>query len=707
MTRAVNVAPGTLDRRRFLTATATAAGGLLIGFTLPSRGTAQQSAGPANLNAFVRIGADDVVTLIIHKPENGQGTVTSLSMLLAEELECDWERIRWEFAPIDRVYGFPLQGTFGSMGVRTSWQPLSQAGATARQMLVRAAADRWTVAPSDCRAENGTVLNVATGAHFTYGELAAAAATLPVPENVALKPASERRLIGTPTKRLDTPLKVTGRATYGIDVRVEDMAFAVVARPPVPGGRVASFAEGAARNVPGVIDVVEIPEGVAVVAENTWAAMEGRKALEITWDDGPNANLSSRGIREMLAALADQPGAVARDQGDAASALESAAVRIAAVYEAPYLAHAPMEPPNTTADVRRDRAELWSGSQIPGLAHGNAVTASGLDASQVRFHTMYIGGGFGSRGGGPVYTEAVAISKAIGRPVNLVYSREDDIEHDRFRPASYARLEAALDAEGWPTAWTGRVACQSFVGLQNGVDREGVAGLADIHYAIPNVHVEYHPPQIDVPTNYWRSVGHSQNTYFAEAFLDELAAASGKDPVAFRRRLLADDPRLLGVLDLAAERSGWNSPPPAGRTRGVAVTNCFGSYNAQVAEVSIENGRVRVHRVTCAIDCGQVVNPAGVVQQMQSGIVYGLSAALKGEITLDRGRVQQTNFHQYDVLRMDEMPAVDVHIVASDQAPGGIGEVGTPAIAPAVVNAVFRATGRPIRKLPIRPEDLA
>jgi isoquinoline 1-oxidoreductase beta subunit len=320
---------------------------------------------------------------------------------------------------------------------------------------------------------------------------------------------------------------------------------------------------------------------------------------------------------------------------------------------------------------------------------------------------MYIGGGFGSRGGGPVYTEAVGISKAIGRPVNLLYTREDDIQYDRFRPTSYARLEAGLDADGWPTAWTGRVACQSFVGLQNGVDREGVAGLADIHYAIPNVHVEYHPPEIDVPTNYWRSVGHSQNTYFAEAFLDELAAATGKDPVEFRRRLLAEDPRLLGVLDLAAERSGWGSPLAAGRTRGVAVTNCFGSYNAQVAEVSIDAGRVRVHRVTCAIDCGEVVNPAGVVQQMQSGIVYGLSAALKGEITLDRGRVQQTNFHQYDVLRMDEMPVVDVHIVASREAPGGIGEVGTPAIAPAVVNAVRQATGRPIRKLPIRPEDVA
>lgn len=698
-----------LTRRDFLKSSSFAAGGLVLGFTLPSRAEAQANEVTVreNLNAFVRIGPDDVVTLIIHKPENGQGTVTSLSMLLAEELECDWARIRWEFAPIDRVYGFPLQGTFGSMGVRTSWQPLRQAGAAAREMLVQAAANRWNTATSNCRAENQTIVSLSSGERLRYGDLVVEAAALPVPENVPLKPASERRLIGTPTKRLDTPLKVTGRANYGIDVRVPNMAFAMVARPPVPGATRISFDDGAARNVAGVLDVVEIPEGIAVVARNTWAAMEGRKALEIEWDEGPNSNLSSTGIREMLAALADQPGAVARDAGNSTSALENAARRISAVYEAPYLAHAPMEPPNTTADVRADRAELWSGSQIPGLAHSNAVTAAGLDPSRVEFHTMYIGGGFGSRGGGPVYTEAVGISKAIGRPVNLIYTREDDIQYDRFRPTSYARLEAGLDADGWPTAWTGRVACQSFVGLQNGVDREGVAGLADIHYAIPNVHVEYHPPEIDVPTNYWRSVGHSQNTYFAEAFLDELAAATGKDPVEFRRRLLADDARLLGVLELAADRSGWGSPPPEGRTRGIAVTNCFGSYNAQVAEVSIDNGRVRIHRVTCAIDCGEVVNPAGVVQQMQSGIVYGLSAALKGEITLENGRVQQTNFHQYDVLRIDEMPVVDVHIVESSEAPGGIGEVGTPAIAPAVVNALRAATGRPIRKLPIRPSDLA
>lgn len=699
--------PQKVDRRSFLKTGAVATGGLLLGFTLPGRNFAAQTGANGRLNAFVSIGADDRVTVIIHKPENGQGTITSLSMLVAEELECDWNAIGWQFAPIDRVYGFPLQGTFGSTGIRTSWEPLRQAGATARTMLVQAAANRWGVARGRCRAENGTVVNTASGERLRYGQLAEDASRLPVPADVALKPASEFRLIGQPTKRLDTVAKVTAQATYGIDVRTPGMLFGVVARCPVNGGRVARFDATAAREVPGVRNVVEIPFGVAVVAENTWAAFQGRRALDITWDEGPNANLSSAGLRQSLADLVAEPGAVARDQGDSAAALAGASTRIEAVYEAPYLAHATMEPPNTTADLGAGRCELWSGSQIPGLAHSSAAAAAGLEPEQVQVHTMYIGGGFGSRGGGNVYAEAVEASRAAGAPVNLIYSREDDIQHDRFRPTSYAKLEAGLDADGWPTAWTGSVACQSWSGLRNGIDREAVAGLADIRYRIPNVHFEYHPPQVDVPTNFWRSVGHSQNTYFAEAFLDELAAVTGKDPVEFRRRLLVDDPRLLNVVHIAAERSGWGGPLPAGRHRGVAAVNCFGSYNAQVAEVSIEDGRVRVHRVVSAIDCGQVVNPAGVVQQMQSGIVYGLSAALKGEITLDRGRVQQTNFHQYDVLRMDEMPVVEVHIVPSNEAPGGIGEVGTPAIAPAVVNAVFSATGKPIRKLPIRPEDLA
>jgi isoquinoline 1-oxidoreductase beta subunit len=695
-------------------ATAIATGGLIVGVKASGQGaqgnqpsSAPGPSTPGTFNPFVRVGTDGTVTLIIHKPENGQGSVTALTMLVAEELECDWNTIQWEFAPMNRVYGFPLQGTFGSTGLRTSFQPLREAGATAREMLVQAAANSWGIAPTGCRAENGQVINQTSGERLTYGSLAEAASQLPVPENVELKPASEYRLIGTPTKRLDTPLKVTGQAQYGIDVKQPNMLHAVLARSPVVGGTLISFDASPALAVPGVRQVVEVDQGVAVLADNTWAAIQGREALDIQWDDGPNANLNSASLRQMFAELAEQPGAVAREEGVGTAALADAAQRFEAVYEAPYLAHATLEPPNCTTHIQADSCEVWTGTQIPGIAHSNATLVSELPAEQVKVNTMYIGGGFGSRGGGPVYTESAAIAKVVDEPVNLLYTREDDIQHDRYRPASYVRMVAGLDADGWPTAWTGTVVCQSFAGLRGGVDPMAVEGIADIDYNIPNVHVDYHPPEVDLPTNYWRSVGNSQNTYFTECFIDELAGVTGKDPVEFRRRLLADSPRLLNVLEIAADRANWGSSLPEGRYRGVASVSCFGSHNAQVAEVSIDNGQVRVHRVVCVVDCGLAVNPTTVVQQMQGAIVYGISAALKGEITLEQGRVQQTNFHQYDVLRIDEMPVVDVHIVPSSEGPGGIGEVGTPAIAPAIVNAIFSATGKPIRKLPIRPEDLA
>jgi isoquinoline 1-oxidoreductase beta subunit len=702
-----------LDRRGFLKAAGAlkavgalkamtaAGGGLLLGYAGPS--SAQSASGALEFNPFVRIGSDGVVTLIVHKPENGQGAATTMCMLLAEELECDWEALRWEFAPVAREYGFPLQGTFGSLGVRTSWQPLREAGAKARTMLVQAAAARWQADVANCRAEQGVVTNVQTGASLGYGELAEAAAMLPVPESVVLKTPDQYRLIGKAQKRRDTLAKITGQAQYGIDVRIPDMAFAVLARSPVFGGTLTSFDATKARAFPGVLDVVQVSRGVAVVATNTWAAIEGRKLLDVVWDDGANANLSSAEIRERQRALVATPGAVARNDGDTDAAFAGAATQLNAVYEAPYLAHTTMEPPNTVVQVDSGSCQVWSGTQIPGICHLNAVAASGLPPTQVSVNTLYIGGGFGSRGGGNVYSEAVEVAMAAGRPVSLLYTREDDIKQDRYRPASYAKLEAALDAEGWPLAWRGHVSCQHFQELQNGLDREAVAGLADTEYAIPHQRFEYSPLELDVPTNFWRSVGCSQNTYFAEAFIDEMAAATGKDPVEFRRRLLADKPRLLNVLNIAAERAGWDTPAPQGRYRGVAAVSCFGSHNAQVAEISITDGKVRVHKVTCVVDCGQAVNPATVLQQMQGGIVYGLTAALKGEITLEQGRVQQSNFHDYDALRMDEMPQIDVFIVASDDsAPGGIGETSTPAIAPAVVNAVFKATGQPVRKLPIK-----
>lgn len=691
----------TLDRRTFLKATTAAGGGLLLGYAGTS--SAQPNGDALEFNPFIRIGSDDVVTLIVHKPENGQGAATTMCMLLAEELECDWEALRWEFAPVAREYGFPLQGTFGSLGVRTSWQPLREAGAKARTMLVQAAADRWQTDPANCRAENGEVINTPTGASLRYGALAEAAAQLPVPGTVTLKTPDQYRLIGKPQKRRDTLAKITGAAQYGIDVRLPDMAFAVLARSPVFGGTVASVDDSATRAFPGVLDVVQVSRGIAVIATNTWAALEGRKRLAIVWNEGPNANLSSAQITAKQRELIATPGAVARNDGDVDAAFANAATRIEAVYEAPYLAHTTMEPPNAAVSIDSGSCQVWSGTQIPGICHLNAVAASGLPPAQVSVNTLYIGGGFGSRGGGNVYSEAVEVAMKAGRPVNLVYSREDDIQQDRYRPASYVKQEAALDADGWPLAWRGHVSCQHFQELQNGLDREAVAGLADTEYAIANQHFEYSPLELDVPTNFWRSVGCSQNTYFAEAFIDEMAAASGKDSVEYRRRLLADSPRLLNVLNIAAERAGWNTPAPAGRFRGVAAVSCFGSHNAQIAEISITDGKVRVHKVTCVVDCGQAVNPATVHQQMQGGIVYGLTAALKGEITLAQGRVQQSNFHDYDALRMDEMPEIDVHIVASNEAaPGGIGETSTPAIAPAVANAVFRATGKPVRKLPIR-----
>ena len=699
-----------IERRAFIKVTTAATGGLLLGMYLPDSALDAQfgppGGGAITPHAFIRIGSDDVVTLIIHKPDNGQGTETSIAMLLAEELECDWSRIRTEFAPINPAwYGGPLQGTFGSMAVRTSYEPMRRTGAAAREMLIQAAATRWGVDPSQCRAENGSVVNLATKARVSYGSVAEAAAKLPVPANIRLKDPSLFRLIGKATRRVDTPAKVTGRAVFGIDVRLPGMLYATVARSPVFGGKVARFDATKARAVPGVTHVVQIPQGVAVVASNTWAAMEGRRALQVEFDEGPNASLNTEGIRQLFADLTQKAGAVAERHGEGDAALAKAARRLDAVYEAPYLAHARMEPYACVAHVRGNECDVWVGTQIPGQAHSTAVQASGLPAANVRVHTTYMGGSFGSRGGGAFVAEAVEVAKAVGVPVNLTYSRDDELQHDLYRPASLVRFAAGLDADGWPLAWTARIACPTWMGLRNGVARESVEGIAD--YDIPHVHVEYHDPGIGIPTGYWRSVGLSQNTFFAESFVDELAAAAGKDPVALRRRLYAKAPRLLRVLDVAAEKAGWGTPPAPGRFRGIAAAAGFGSFNAQVAEISINQGRLIVHRVVCVVDCGRVVNPSGVEQQLQGGMVYGLSAALRGNITIDRGRVQQQNFHQYEPLRINEMPVVEVHIIPSDAAPGGIGEVATPAIAPAVTNAIFAATGKRIRRLPISLEKLA
>ena len=591
------------------------------------------------------------------------------------------------------------------MAIRTTYDPMRRTGAAARDMLMQAAASRWNIPKSQCRTENGAVINTVTNARLSYGSLAEAAAKLPVPANITLKDPAQFKLIGKPLQRVDTPAKVTGKATFGIDVRLPGMLHAVVARCPVFDGKVARFDATKAKAVPGVTHVVEIPQGIAVVAENTWAAMEGRRVLQVEWDEGPNAKLSSPEIRQRLLTLTTtEGGGVAEQHGDFAKALAAVSQPIEATYETPYLAHARLEPHACVAQIKDGVCEIWTGTQIPGQAHSTAVQASGLKPDQVRVHTTYMGGSYGSRGGGPFVMEAVEVAKATNRPIKVTYSRDDELQHDLYRPASAVRFMAALDTEGWPAAWFARIACPTWMGLRNGVARESVEGIAE--YDIPNVKVEYHDPKLPIPTGYWRSVGLSQNTFFAESFVDELAARGKKDPVELRRRLYAKSPRLLAVLNLAAEKADWGKPLPAGRFRGVAAVAGFGSFNAQVAEVSIEQGRVRVHRVVCAVDCGRVINPTGVIQQAQGAMVYGLSAALRGNITIDRGRVAESNFHQYEPLRMNEMPVVDVHIVSSTAAPGGMGELTTPPIAAAVGNAIFAGTGKRIRRLPFSLEKI-
>ena len=698
-----------VNRRDFLKTGVASGAGLTLMFALPERLAAQTPGTVAKLNGYVHIGSNDAITFVLTKSEMGQGPLTSLSQILAEELECDWKKIRTEIAGVDpKLYG-PLQGTFGSLSVRTSWKPLRAAGASAREMLVEAAARKWAVDKSQCRAENGVVLNTGTNERLTYGSLAEAAAKLPVPPTPATKDPKQFRYVGKSLKRLDTPLKVNGTAVFGIDAKVPGMLYAVVAKCPVFGGKVASFDATKAKAVPGVKQVVQISSGVAVVADNTWNAMEGRRALEVQWDEGPVAKWSSPGIRQMFADLAATPGAVARKVGDAGAALTSAAKKIEAVYEAPYLSHAPMEPMNCTAHVRANGCEIWAPTQIQTAARATAANITGLPPEKVEIHTLFLGGGFGRRGGTDFIADAVECSKAVGAPVKLTWSREDDMQHDMYRPASYTTFAGALDADGWPVAFTSRIACPSFAGLNNGVDRAAVEGIADLVYDIPNVQVEYHVAEPGIPTTYWRSVGYSQNTFFTEGFIDELAHSAGKDPLEFRRHMLQkkESARALAVLELAAEKAGWGKPLPAGRARGISLVNNIGSFNAQVAEVSLEKGKPKVHRVVCAVDCGQVVNPAILEQQIQSGIVYGLSAALKGAITIDRGRVEQANFNQYDPLRMDEMPVVEVHVVENHLDPGGIGEASTPTSAPAIANALFALTGKRVRKLPIRAEDLA
>ena len=705
-------------RRTFLKGSALAGGGLLLGFRLPTGGRYAQAAevppGEAAFkpNAWIRITSDDQVTVIVGRSEMGQGVMTAIPMLVAEELEADWDRIAAEFAPAHEAYTNALlgrQATGGSTAIRAAWRPVREAGAGAKEMLLAAAAEKWGVSPGDCRAEDQTVIHKGSGGRATFGELAALAAEQPVPEAVFLKEPGSFRLLGTPQDRLDAPAKVDGSARFGMDVQLDGLLTAQVVRCPVFGGKARRVDDSDALKVPGVKQVVEVSAGVAVIAEGFWPAQKGREALQVEWDYGEHAGLSSTGMERRFREAADGgDAAVARSEGDAASALETAEKTVEAEYEVPFLAHACMEPMNATARITADACEVWAPTQDQTTAQQKAMEISGLPKEKVQVHTTFLGGGFGRRSHPDFVVDAVECAKAAEAPVKVVWTREDTTRHDRFRPATYNRLSAAVDGEGGISAWRHRIAGPSIM-ASNGmldpdqqIDSSSVEGAANIPYGLANIHVDYAMANTPVPLWWWRSVGSSQNGFIREAFFDEVAAAAGEDPFELRRRLLQDQPRHRGVLERAAEAASWGSQPAKGDARGIAVVESFGSYCAEVAEVSVSESReVRVHRVDVAIDCGATVNPEIIREQMESAVVYGLSAAFTEAITVQRGQVEQANFDDYPILRIDQMPEVRVHIMDNDKEPGGVGEPGTPPIAPAVANAILAATGEPVRKLPL------
>ncbi|WP_438392487.1 molybdopterin cofactor-binding domain-containing protein [Caballeronia sp. DA-9] len=725
-------APDGVSRRTFLklgvSVGAAIGGGLMLGFSVPAASQGEAPKGKSVIggdasetpqsgvfqpNAFIQIDASGKVTLVIPKVEMGQGIYTSIPMLIAEELEVPLDSVVIDHAPPDeKLFTDPLLGgqlTGGSTSIRYAWEPMRRAGATARVLLISAAAQQWQVDPATCHAERGEVVHAATSRRIGYGQLTDAASKLPAPEKITLKDPKDFKLIGTAYKRLDSPEKVDGTAVFGLDVRLPGMVYAAIVNSPVFGGTLVSVDDTSAKKIPGVRQVIRFDNGVAVVGDHTWAAKRGAAALDLKWNEGRSAGFSTAKVVQQLAEASKRDGAVARKDGDTKKGFNDAKTRVDAIYQQPFLAHATMEPVNCTVSVRADGCDIWVGTQVPTRAVDTAMKITGLPADKITVHNHLLGGGFGRRLETDFIAQALKIGKQVGTPVKVTYTREEDVQHDMYRPYYYDVISAGLDANGKPVAWQHRIVGSSVMArfappaFKNGLDPDAVEVSAQLPYDLPNQFIDYvRQEPMDIPTAFWRGVGPTRGTFVVESFIDELAAQAKIDPVKYRHDLLGKTPRAQNVLDVAAQKAGWGNTPQKGQGRGVSVMHAFGSFFGMVVDVTVNgDGEVAVNRVVCAVDCGMVVNPNTVEAQIQGGIIFGITAALYSEITIKDGRVEQANFTDYRMLRIDQTPPIEVHIVKSSEAPGGIGEPGTAALAPALTNAIYAATGKRLRQLPV------